>query len=91
MAERVFFSLKIITRDLFTYETGDDEGVPCILATLESIGDLLNIHIHAMITEGVFTPSGHFIRITGCDQNLCPSIWKEKVFGMLKTVQNRMA
>jgi hypothetical protein len=56
-----------------------------MVACPQSFGDLLNshIHIHGIISEGVFTKSGHFVPITDIDHTKAVSLFKENVFNLL--------
>jgi hypothetical protein len=40
-------------------------------------------HIHAIVTEGGFTDSGHFVSIPDIAMPGCIDLWKEKVFAFL--------
>jgi hypothetical protein len=40
-------------------------------------------HIHAVVTEGVFTESGHFVHIGDTWRHRAIGIWQDKVFDLL--------
>jgi len=66
-------------------EVGDDSVVPGIAASLQTFGDLLNWHphVHMLVTEGVFTRGGHFVRVSQVDMDRCMRLWQDKVFDIL--------
>ena len=77
----------------FQAETGDTGLFPGMVAAVQTFGDLINWHphVHAIVTEGVFTDSGHtstglsagFIRIPQVDMAGCLNLWREEVFDLL--------
>jgi hypothetical protein len=56
-----------------------------MFGAVQTFGDLghWHSHIHAVVAEGVFTESGHFVEIP--DRCCCRAteIWQEKVFELL--------
>nr|MCU0608822.1 transposase [Chitinispirillaceae bacterium] len=61
---------------------------PVIRSSIEKFlkcGDLIHwhAHIHAIVPEGVFTSSGHFVHIPDIWQYRAVEIWQEHVFDLL--------
>ena len=72
-------------REIFAHAVGDNDGVAGMIAVPQSFGDLLNFHshTHAIISEGCFLPSGHFVPITDIDITTVVTLWQEKIFALL--------
>jgi hypothetical protein len=62
-----------------------DCGVPAMIGTVQTHGNLIhwNVHIHAILAEGVFTESGHFVSIPDIDTNRVEMLWRDRVFSLL--------
>jgi hypothetical protein len=58
--------------EIFKQELDVDCGVPAMIATAQTFGDLVHWHphVHSIVPEGLFTESGHFVHI--------PDVWKHK-------------
>jgi hypothetical protein len=52
---------------------------------VQTFGDLIHwhSHIHAIVPEGVFTGTGHFVHIPDIWKHMATDIWQEKVFELL--------
>jgi hypothetical protein len=50
-------------RAVYALEIDGDCGIPAMICAPQTFGDLLNAHphIHAIVPEGVFTETGHFV------------------------------
>ncbi len=57
-----------------------------MIAGILTFGDLINWHphIHALVPEGAFLPSGAFCQITRIDDVRFKKRWESKVFAFLK-------
>ena len=85
--ERVYpgrFAYETI-RETYLAEVGEDAGVAGAVAEVQSFGDLLtwNVHCHMIISEGVFTESGHFVKVPQVAIEQCRKRWEEKLFALL--------
>ncbi len=58
--------------EIFKLEIDGECGVPAMIATAQTFGDLVHWHphVHPIVPEGIFTENGHFVHI--------PDIWKHK-------------
>ena len=72
-------------RDIYGKEVDGDVGVPAMVGAVQTFGDLVHwhSHIHSVVSEGVFTESGHFVHIPDIRKHRAVEIWQEKVFGLL--------
>jgi hypothetical protein len=52
---------------------------------MQTFGELVHwhSHIHAVVSEGVFTESGHFVHVPDVWRFCACEIWQEKVFQLL--------
>jgi hypothetical protein len=75
-------------RDVYALEVDGDSGVPAMVGAVQTFGDLVHwhSHVHAIVAEGVFTPSGHFVHIPDIWLHRAIEIWQEKVFSLLLDV-----
>jgi hypothetical protein len=66
-------------------EIGDAEVVPAMVTAIQTFGDLIHwhAHVHAIIAEGVFLPSGYFVRMADVNLPRIIDRWKDKVFELL--------
>jgi len=71
--------------DVFKLEIDGDSGVPAMVGAVQTFGDLINFHahIHALVPEGVFTDTGHFVHIPDIWKHHSIEIWQEHVFDLL--------
>jgi hypothetical protein len=71
--------------DVFKLEVDGDCGVPAMIGAVQTFGDLVHwhSHIHAVLAEGVFTESGHFVHIPDIWRNRAEKFWQERVFALL--------
>jgi hypothetical protein len=72
-------------RDVYGLEVDGDCGVPAMVGAVQTFGDLIHwhSHIHAIVAEGVFTSSGHFVHIPCIWLHRATEIWQDKVFDLL--------
>jgi hypothetical protein len=72
-------------RYVYALEVDSDCGVPAMIGAVQTFGSLLNWHnhIHAIVPEGVFTESGHFVHIPDIFKHRAVEFWQERVFAML--------
>jgi hypothetical protein len=71
--------------DLYALEVDGTCGTPAMIGAVQTFGDLINFHnhVHAVVCEGVFTESGHFVHITETWKHRAIEIWQDKVFELL--------
>lgn len=72
-------------RDVVRYEYGGDAGLPGMVATVQTFGDLIHWHphVHAIVSEGVFMKDGTFVSMPDVDLDKCVARWQKKVFALL--------
>ena len=72
-------------RAVYALEIDGDCGIPAMICAPQTFGDLLNAHphVHAIVPEGVFTETGHFVHIADTWMHRAIEIWQEKVFDLL--------
>ena len=72
-------------RYVYALEVDSDGGVPAMIGAVQTYGSLVNFHphIHALVAEGVFTDSGHFVHIPDVFKNRAVEFWQERVFALL--------
>ena len=56
-----------------------------MIGAVQTFGDLVHFHphIHAIVPEGVFTESGHFVHIPDIYKHRALEYWQERVFKLL--------
>lgn len=59
--------------DVFELQVDGDCGSPAMIGAVQTFRDLIHwhSHVHAVVAEGLFTESGHFVHI--------PDAWKHRV------------
>lgn len=72
-------------REVYALEIDGDLGIPAMIGAVQTFGDLIHWHphIHAIVADGVFTETGHFVRIPDTWKHRAIDIWRDKVFDML--------
>jgi len=72
-------------RYVYALEVDGDCGVPAMIGAVQTHGSLVNwnVHIHAIVAEGVFMESGHFIHIPDIFTHRAVEFWQERVFALL--------
>ena len=70
---------------IFEQEIDGDCGVPAMIATAQTFGDLIHWHphVHSIVPEGIFTESGHFVHIPDIWKHKADKIFAERVFAFL--------
>jgi hypothetical protein len=70
---------------MFKLEVDKDSGVPAMIGAVQTFGDLVHwhSHIHAIVPEGVFTESGHFVHIPDIVKHRAVEFRQERVFALL--------
>jgi hypothetical protein len=63
-----------------------DDVIPGMVAGIQTFGELIHYHphIHAMVTDGAFTPDGTFLCLPKIDNGLLLATWQTKVFQLLR-------
>jgi hypothetical protein len=71
--------------DVFKLEIDGDSGMPAMVGAVQTFGDLIHwhSHVHAIVPEGVFTESGHFVHIPDIWKHRAAQFWRERVFSLL--------
>jgi hypothetical protein len=71
--------------DVYSLEIDGDCGVPAMIGAVQTFGDLVHwhSHIHAIVPEGVFTESGHFVHVPEIFKHRAVEFWQERVFALL--------
>lgn len=61
------------------------EIVPGMIAGIQTFGELVHFHphIHALVTDGGFTPDGNFVRLPQVDRQRLLTAWQTNVFNLL--------
>ena len=72
-------------RDVYALEVDGDCGVPAMIGAVQTFGSLINFnaHIHALVAEGIFTDSGHFVPVPDVIMQRAEEFWQERVFALL--------
>jgi hypothetical protein len=70
---------------VFRLEIDGGCGVPAMIGDVQTFGDLVHwhSHIHAVVAEGVFTESGHFVPVRDVWKQRAEKFWQERVFSLL--------
>ena len=70
-------------RDVYGLELDAEYGVPAMIGTAQTFGDLVHwhSHIHAIVAEGVFTESGHFVHMPDTWKYKAVDIWQDVAVG----------
>jgi hypothetical protein len=65
--------------------SGNDDAVPGMVGATQTFGDLAHFHphVHAIVSDGVFTKDGDFIPVPEVDLTRCVILWRKKVFDLL--------
>ena len=71
--------------EIFELEIDEDCGVPAMIATAQTFGDLIHWHphVHSIVPEGIFTESGQFVHIPDIRKHKAEKIFAERVFTFL--------
>ena len=71
--------------DTFGLEADGAKGVPALVLTPQTQGDLLNWHphVHGVVAEGLFSASGEFMHIPDIFTQRAVEFWQERVFALL--------
>ena len=72
-------------RDVYALEIDGNLGIPAMVGAVQTFGDLIHWHphIHTIVAGGVFTETGHFVRIPDTWKHRAIDIWRDKVFDLL--------
>ncbi|MDA0842004.1 MAG: transposase, partial [Planctomycetota bacterium] len=70
------------TVEVYRQVLGRRDVIPGMVAGIQTFGELSNFHphIHAIATDGVFTPEGTFQCLPRIDKQLLLDVWQDKVF-----------
>ncbi|MBD3243516.1 MAG: hypothetical protein GF331_23195 [Chitinivibrionales bacterium] len=71
--------------DVYGLEPDAGNGVPAMVAAVQSFGDLLNWqpHAHCLVPEGVFLDTGEFVPLPDAQLRKAEEFWRERVFRLL--------
>jgi len=72
-------------RDVHRAVLGREDVVPGAVAGIQTFGQLIHWHphIHALVTEGAFTPAGTFLPLPEIESEPFLRLWEHKVFRLL--------
>jgi hypothetical protein len=72
-------------KTLFQAASKDPRAVPGIIIAIQTYGDLVNFHphLHALVTDGAFTPSGWFVAFPKLDLSALERLFRHRVLQML--------
>jgi hypothetical protein len=64
---------------------GRSDALPGMVAGIQTFGDLIHFHphIHAIVTDGAFTPDGVFRQLPPIDRAALLRVWMRNVFDLL--------
>jgi hypothetical protein len=71
--------------EVYRQVLGRDDVIPGMVAGIQTFGQLIHYHphIHAIVTDGAFTPDGTFLCLPKIDNGLLLATWQTKVFELL--------
>jgi Putative transposase len=63
----------------------EPKGVPGVIISIQTFGDLVNFHphLHVLVTDGVFGPSGWFYAVPRIDLRVLEALFRHRVLRML--------
>jgi hypothetical protein len=72
-------------KTLFRAASKDAAAVPGIIIAIQTYGDLVNFHphLHALVTDGTFTPTGWFVAFPKIDLYTLEHLFRHRVLRML--------
>jgi hypothetical protein len=72
-------------KKLFRAAGKDPKAVPGIIMVIQTYGDLVNFHphLHALVTDGVFTPAGWFVAFPKIDLYTLEHLFRHRVLRLL--------
>ena len=72
----------LATRDVYRQALGRNDVTPGLIAGIQTFGELIHFHphIHALVTDGAFTPGGGFLSLPPIDKQLLRTAWEDRVF-----------
>ena len=72
-------------KTLFRTAGTDPAAAPGIIIAIQTYGDLVNFHphLHALVTDGVFTPTGWFMAFPKIDLYTLEHLFRHRVLQML--------
>lgn len=74
-----------VLKTLFRVACKDPKAVPRIIIAIQTYGDLVNFHphLHALVTDGVFSPAGWFFAFPRIDLDALERLFRHRVLEML--------
>ncbi len=75
-----------LIREVYQAVLGRDDVVPGMVADVQTFGELSHWwhpHVHAVASDGVFTPDGTFIALPTLAVEPFLKLWEHKVFKLL--------
>jgi len=72
-------------KEFFRKTLNKEEGVPGVVISIQSFGDLINFHphLHCLVTDGCFLPNGWFYVLPEIDVKRLESLFRHKVLKLL--------
>jgi len=76
------------TVEVYRQELKRRDVIPGMVAGIQTFGELVNFHphIHAIATDGAFTPDGTFLCLPRIDKQLLLTAWQNKVLELFVAV-----
>ena len=74
----------LATVEVYQQTLGRDDITPGMVAGIQTFGQLIHFHphIHAIATDGAFTPDGDFLCMPQIDKQPLLAAWQDKVFDL---------
>ena len=71
--------------EVYRVALGRDDVVPGAASAIQTFGQLIHWHphVHALVTDGAFTPDGVFVPLPPIDDEPFARLFREKVFDLL--------
>jgi hypothetical protein len=75
--------------EVYRHQLGRSDVLPGMIGGIQTFGELIHFHphIHAIVTDGAFTPDGAFVQMPPVDTDAMREVWRRKVFGLLLAQQ----
>ncbi len=72
-------------KEFFRVALNKGEGVPGVVVSIQTFGDLVNFHphLHCLVTDGCFMPNGWFYVLPQIDVKKLESLFRHKVLKLL--------
>ena len=73
-------------KEFFQAALKKPQAVPGVIVAIQTFGDLVNLnpHLHALVSDGVFAPTGWLYVVPDIDLKKLELLFRHKVFTMLR-------